>query len=31
MEYVDGNTLKEIVRRRSAIASGGVMHVLVQM
>jgi tetratricopeptide (TPR) repeat protein len=31
MEYVDGNTLKEIVRRRGAIAPGGVLHVLVQM
>jgi tetratricopeptide (TPR) repeat protein len=31
MEFVDGNTLKEIVRRRGAIASGGVLHVLVQM
>jgi len=31
MEYVDGNTLKEIVRRRGAIAAGGVLHVLVQM
>jgi serine/threonine-protein kinase len=31
MEYVDGNTWKEIVRRRGAIAPGGVLHVLVQM
>jgi tetratricopeptide (TPR) repeat protein len=31
MEYVDGSTLKEIVRRRGAIAPGGVLHVLVQM
>lgn len=31
MEFVDGNTLKEIVRRRGAIAAGGVLHVLVQM
>jgi tetratricopeptide (TPR) repeat protein len=31
MEFVDGNTLKEIVRRRGAIAPGGVLHVLVQM
>jgi tetratricopeptide (TPR) repeat protein len=31
MEYVDGNTLKEIVRRRGSIAPGGVLHVLVQM
>jgi serine/threonine-protein kinase len=31
MEYVDGTTLKEVVRKRGAIAPGGVMHVLVQM
>lgn len=31
MEYVDGTTLKEIVRRRGAIAPSGVGHVLVQM
>ncbi len=31
MEYVDGSTLKEIVRKRGAIASGGVLHVMVQM
>jgi eukaryotic-like serine/threonine-protein kinase len=31
MEYVDGSTLKAIVRKRGAIAPGGVLHVLVQM
>ena len=31
MEYVDGTTLKEIVKRRGAIAPGGVAHVLAQM
>jgi len=31
MEYVDGTTLKEIVRRRGAIAPGGVALVLAQM
>jgi len=31
MEYVDGTTLKEIVRRKGAIAANGVLHVLVQM
>jgi len=31
MEYVDGTTLKEILKRRGAIAPGGVMHVLAQM
>ncbi len=31
MEYVDGTTLKEIVRRRGAIAPNGVMHVAIQM
>jgi len=31
MEYVDGTTLKEILRRRNVIASSGVLHVLVQM
>ncbi|HEY5645563.1 MAG TPA: serine/threonine-protein kinase, partial [Pseudomonadales bacterium] len=31
MEYVDGTTLKEIVRKRGAIASNGVLHVLLQM
>jgi serine/threonine-protein kinase len=31
MEYVDGTTLKEILKRRGPIAPGGVMHVLVQL
>ena len=31
MEYVDGTTLKEIVKRRGAIAPSGVAHVLAQM
>jgi len=31
MEYVDGTTLKEILRRRGAISPAGVLHVLVQM
>jgi len=31
MEYVDGTTLKEILRRRNVIAASGVLHVLVQM
>lgn len=31
MEYVDGTTLKEIVRRRGAIAPNGVLHVALQM
>ncbi len=31
MEYVDGTTLKEIVRRRGLIAPGGVLHVALQM
>jgi tetratricopeptide (TPR) repeat protein len=31
MEYVDGTTLKEIVKRRGAIAPGGALHVAVQM
>jgi serine/threonine-protein kinase len=31
MEYVDGTTLKEILRRRGAIAANGVLHVLYQM
>ncbi len=31
MEYVDGTTLKEIVRKRGAIAARGVAHVLFQM
>ena len=31
MEYVDGTTLKEIVRSRGAVAPKGVLHVLLQM
>ncbi|MCP5067255.1 MAG: protein kinase, partial [bacterium] len=31
MEYVDGTTLKEIVRRRGLIAPTGVLHVALQM
>ena len=31
MEYVDGTTLKEIVRRRGVIAPTGVLHVALQM
>jgi len=31
MEYVDGTTLKEIVRRRGPIGAAGILHVLVQM
>jgi tetratricopeptide (TPR) repeat protein len=31
MEYVDGSTLKEIVKSRGAIAPGGVVSVLAQM
>ncbi len=31
MEYVDGSTLKEIVKQRGAIAPGGVVNVLAQM
>ena len=31
MEYVDGTTLKEIVRRRGVIAPNGVAHVALQM
>jgi len=31
MEYVDGTTLKDIVRKRGAIAAKGVVHVLLQM
>ena len=31
MEYVDGTTLKEIVRRRGAISPTGVLHVMLQM
>ncbi len=31
MEYVDGTTLKEILRRRGRISAAGILHVLVQM
>jgi len=31
MEYVDGTTLKEIVRRRGVISPTGVLHVMLQM
>jgi eukaryotic-like serine/threonine-protein kinase len=31
MEYVDGTTLKEILRRRGLIAPAGILHVAVQM
>ena len=31
MEYVDGTTLKEIVRRRGVISPTGTLHVLIQM
>jgi len=31
MEYVDGTTLKEIVRRRGPISPQGILHVLVQV
>ncbi len=31
MEYVDGTTLKEILKRRGPIAGGGVMHVVAQL
>lgn len=31
MEFVDGSTLKEIVRKRGPIAPSGVIHVLMQM
>jgi tetratricopeptide (TPR) repeat protein len=31
MEYVDGTTLKEILRRRGVISSAGILHVLVQV
>ncbi len=31
MEYVDGTTLKEIVRRRGVISPNGVLHVLIQL
>jgi tetratricopeptide (TPR) repeat protein len=31
MEFVDGSTLKQIVRQRGRIAAGGVVHVLLQL
>jgi len=31
MEYVDGNTLKEIVKARGKVSAGGIVHVLAQM
>jgi len=31
MEYVDGNTLKEIIKHRGKISAGGIVHVLTQM
>jgi len=31
MEFVDGTTLKEILRRRGVIAPSGILHVLVQV
>ncbi|MFT5442841.1 MAG: tetratricopeptide (TPR) repeat protein [Myxococcota bacterium] len=31
MEYVDGTTLKEIIRRRGVISPAGILHVLVQV
>jgi tetratricopeptide (TPR) repeat protein len=31
MEYVDGHTLKEIIKHRGRISSGGIVHVLAQM
>ena len=31
MEFVDGNTLKEIVKQRGRISAGGIVHVLTQM
>jgi tetratricopeptide (TPR) repeat protein len=31
MEYVDGNTLKEIVKARGRISAGGILHVLAQV
>ena len=31
MEYVDGNTLKQIVKARGRISAGGIVHVLAQM
>jgi tetratricopeptide (TPR) repeat protein len=31
MEFVDGNTLKDIVKHRGKISAGGIVHVLIQM
>jgi tetratricopeptide (TPR) repeat protein len=31
MEFVDGTTLKEIIRRRGVISPAGIMHVMVQL
>jgi len=31
MEYVDGTTLKEILRRRGVISAAGILHVLIQV
>ncbi|HXV36050.1 MAG TPA: protein kinase [Myxococcota bacterium] len=31
MEYVDGNTLKDIIKHRGKISPGGIIHVLTQM
>jgi tetratricopeptide (TPR) repeat protein len=31
MEYVDGNTLKEIVKHRGKISAGGIVHVVAQL
>ncbi len=31
MEYVDGHTLKEIIKHRGRISPGGIVHVLAQM
>jgi tetratricopeptide (TPR) repeat protein len=31
MEYVDGNTLKDIIKRRGAIAARGIVHVVAQL
>jgi len=31
MEYVDGNTLKDIVKHRGKISAGGIVHVLAQL
>jgi tetratricopeptide (TPR) repeat protein len=31
MEYVDGNTLKDIIKHRGKISAGGIVHVLSQM